>query len=45
MGSSAEPTLNGHLKYNNNLDQSLNDAALDGNPPNRATGHPSPVPC
>ncbi len=26
---SADPTLNGHLKYPNNLDQSLNDAAVD----------------
>jgi hypothetical protein len=29
VGSSADPTLNGHLKYPNNLDQSLNDAAAD----------------
>ncbi len=29
MGSSSDPTLNGHLKYLNNLDQSLNDAAAD----------------
>jgi hypothetical protein len=29
MGSSADPSLNGHLKYPNNLDQSLNDAAPD----------------
>ncbi len=29
VGSSADPTLNGHLKYLNNLDQSLNDAAAD----------------
>ncbi len=29
VGSSADPTLNGHLKYPNNLDQSLNDAATD----------------
>jgi hypothetical protein len=29
VGSSTEPTLNGHLKYPNNLDQSLNDAAAD----------------
>ena len=28
MGSSVDPSLNGHLKYPNNLDQSLNDAAL-----------------
>ena len=27
VGSSADPTLNGHLKYPNNLDQSLNDTA------------------
>ena len=29
VGSSADPALNGHLKYPNNLDQSLNDAAAD----------------
>ena len=29
VGSSADPTLNGHLKCPNNLDQSLNDAAAD----------------
>jgi hypothetical protein len=29
VGSSTDPTLNGHLKYPNNLDQSLNDAATD----------------
>ncbi len=29
VGSSADPTVNGHLKYPNNLDQSLNDAAVD----------------
>jgi hypothetical protein len=29
VGSSADPTLNGHLKYPNNLDQSLNDAVAD----------------
>ncbi len=29
MGSSADPSLNGHLKYPNNLDQSLNDPATD----------------
>jgi hypothetical protein len=29
VGSSSDPTLNGHLKYPNNLDQSLNDAATD----------------
>jgi hypothetical protein len=25
VGSSADPALNGHLRYPNNLDQSLND--------------------
>ncbi len=25
VGSSTDPTLNGHLGYSNNLDQSLND--------------------
>ncbi len=29
MGSSGDPSLNGHLKYPNNLDQSLNDADVD----------------
>ncbi len=29
VGSSTDPTLNGHLKYPNNSDQSLNDAAAD----------------
>jgi hypothetical protein len=29
VGSSADTTLNGHLKYPNNLDQSLNDTATD----------------
>ena len=29
VGSSTDPTLNGHLKYPNNLDQSLNDAGTD----------------
>jgi hypothetical protein len=29
VGSSADPTLNGHLKYPNNLDQSLNDTTAD----------------
>jgi hypothetical protein len=29
VGSSTDPTLNGHLKYPNNLDQSLNDDAAD----------------
>ncbi len=29
VGSSTDPNLNGHLKYPNNLDQSLYDAAAD----------------
>jgi hypothetical protein len=29
VGSSTDPTLNGHLQYPNNLDQSLNDAVAD----------------
>ncbi len=29
VGSSADPTLNAHLKYPNNLDQSLNDVTAD----------------
>jgi hypothetical protein len=29
VGSSPDPTINGHLRYPNNLDQSLNDAAAD----------------
>jgi hypothetical protein len=29
VGSSAAPALNGHLRYPNNLDQSLNDSATD----------------
>ena len=29
VGSSTDPSLNGHLKYPNNLDQSLNDEAPD----------------
>jgi hypothetical protein len=29
LGSSTDPILNGHLKYPNNLDQSLNDAAAE----------------
>jgi hypothetical protein len=29
VGSRTDPNLNGHLKYPNNLDQSLNDAAAD----------------
>jgi hypothetical protein len=29
VGSSTDPTLNGHLRYPNNLDKSLNDATAD----------------
>ncbi len=29
VGSSADPVLNGHLRYPNNLDQSLNDVTDD----------------
>ncbi len=29
MGSSTDPSLAGHLKYPNNLDQSLNDVTAD----------------
>ncbi len=29
VGNSTDPTLNGHLRYPNNLDQSLNDTAAD----------------
>jgi hypothetical protein len=29
VGSSTDPTLNGHLRYPNNLDQSLNDSTTD----------------
>jgi hypothetical protein len=29
VGSSTDPSLNGHLRYPNNLDQSLNDASAD----------------
>jgi hypothetical protein len=29
VGSNTDPNLNGHLKYPNNFDQSLNDAAAD----------------
>ncbi len=29
VGSSTDPTLNGHLRYPNNLDQSLNDTSAD----------------
>jgi hypothetical protein len=29
VGSSTDPTINGHLRYPNNLDQSLNDVSVD----------------
>ena len=29
VGSSTDPNLNGHLKYPNNFDQSLNDPGTD----------------
>ena len=29
VGSCADPALNGHLRYPNNLDKSLNDSATD----------------
>ncbi len=29
VGSSPDPALNGHLRYPNNLDQSLNDTGPD----------------
>jgi hypothetical protein len=29
VGSSTDPTINGHLRYPNNLDQSLNDTSVD----------------
>jgi hypothetical protein len=29
VGSSTDPTLNGHLRYPNNFDQSLNDTTAD----------------
>jgi hypothetical protein len=51
VGSSTDPTLNGQLRYPNNLDQSLNDAAADkvrkyradynNNPPNTISFMPA----
>ena len=51
VGSSTDPTLNGHLRHPNNLDQSLNDAApakirkyhadYNNNPPNTVAFIPS----
>ena len=46
VGSSTDPTLNGHLKYPNNLDQSLNDTTADKirkYPPDYNNHPPSPV--
>jgi hypothetical protein len=46
VGSSTDPTLNGHLKYPNNLDQSLNDTTTDKirkYPPDYNNHPPSPV--
>jgi hypothetical protein len=46
VGSSADPTLHGHFKYPNNLDQSLNDTAADKTRKYRADYNnrpPSPV--
>jgi hypothetical protein len=36
VGSSTDPNLNGHLKYPNNFDQSLNDEDVDKVHKNRA---------
>jgi hypothetical protein len=51
VGSSTDPTLNGHLRYPNNLDQSLNDTGTDkvrkyradynNNPPNTVSFIPA----
>ncbi len=51
VGNSTDPTLNGHLKYPNNLDQSLNDTVADkvrkyrvdyyNNPPNTVSFIPA----
>jgi hypothetical protein len=53
VGSSTDPTLNGHLRYPHNLDQSLNDGATDkvrkyradynNNPPNTVSLMPAIV--
>ncbi len=46
VGSSTDPNLNGHLKYPNNFDQSLNDVASDKVRKYRADNNnrpPSPV--
>ena len=51
VGTSTDPTLNGHLRYSNNLDQSLNDTSSDKvrkyrtdynmNPPNTVSFMPT----
>jgi hypothetical protein len=51
VGSTTDPTLNGHLRYPNNLDQSLNDTVADkirkyradynNNPPSTVSFMPS----
>ena len=51
VGSSTDPTLNGHLRHPNNLDQSLNDTVADkirkyradykNNPPNTVSFMPA----
>jgi hypothetical protein len=43
VGSSTDPTLNGHLKYPNNLDQSLNDTDDDKVRKYRADYHNNPT--
>ena len=43
VGSSADPALNGHLRYPNNLDKSLNDAAADKIRKYRADNNPPSV--
>jgi hypothetical protein len=42
VGSSADPALNGHLRYPNNLDQSLNDTVADKLRKNRADYNNNP---
>jgi hypothetical protein len=42
VGSSTDPTLNGHLRYPNKLDQSLNDTAADKIRKNRADYNNNP---
>ena len=42
VGSSTDPTLKGHLRYPNKLDQSLNDTAADKIRKNRADYNNNP---